>query len=109
MDKYAIDHLGYDQEELYFEKKNRELIERRRHQHRTTDWHCPKCGGQMEERSVMSVTVERCVECHGVFFDEREFNLLIRSSTPKLLLAFREGLARDRTPLMGGIRYQGWV
>jgi Zn-finger nucleic acid-binding protein len=33
---------------------------------------CPKCSGAMEKVTVAAVTVERCVACHGLWFDARE-------------------------------------
>lgn len=33
---------------------------------------CPKCDGDMEEVNCDSVVVDRCVECHGIWFDHGE-------------------------------------
>ena len=33
---------------------------------------CPKCAATMEQVAFGGVTVDRCVTCHGIWFDARE-------------------------------------
>ena len=40
------------------------------------DYHCPRCGGQMEKKvdeQQRHIWYEKCVDCHGSFFDAGEF------------------------------------
>lgn len=88
----SFHHAGYDQEEDYFYRVNRELIEEnRRHldqiraelaqsAERTAHWmHCPKCGGSLHEMESYGVKSERCSACGGAFFDQAELDLMMRT------------------------------
>jgi Zn-finger nucleic acid-binding protein len=33
---------------------------------------CPKCGGGTEKVTYAGVTIDRCLACHGLWFDARE-------------------------------------
>lgn len=33
---------------------------------------CPKCGGSLEAVDFRGIEVDRCVDCHGIFFDAGE-------------------------------------
>ena len=78
------------QEEEYFYKRDRELLralrekcdtERtrmERENQRELHWmRCPKCGGQMEEVPLDVLRVDRCQDCHGVYFDDGELEILL--------------------------------
>ena len=76
--------VGYAQEEEYFYKLNRELIDRnRRAQDKVRNvlghdqMKCPKCNGAMKENQVSGINVSRCAQCQGVFFDAPEFDTLM--------------------------------
>lgn len=89
---------GKDQEDAYFYKINRELIDQRRSlidQKKSEDqmikaekssWICPKCGGQMSEGFVSNIIVERCNQCHGIFFDAEEFLTFTQAKEHKSFL-----------------------
>lgn len=83
---------GYDAEEEYFFRHNKELIEKmrahlddaRRARAQTdsgaTHWMvCPKCGGAMGEREVMGLKGDVCTSCQGIFFDHGELEMLTRT------------------------------
>lgn len=38
---------------------------------------CPKCEAAMRTRRRNGVTIEQCVECHGIFLDRGELERLI--------------------------------
>jgi uncharacterized protein len=38
---------------------------------------CPKCGAPMRTRRRNGVTIEQCVDCHGIFLDRGELEQLI--------------------------------
>ncbi len=89
------DRDQYNQEEAYFYKLNKELIERKRSELdakkiETTDqsnnpnWmKCPKCGDQMEEIELTRIKVDKCVQCQGIYFDNGELQILLESQEPK--------------------------
>jgi hypothetical protein len=88
--------LGYNKEEEYFYKQNKELIEKKRKQLDTQraaqqrqeevaqHWmKCPKCGHEMEEVDLQGIKVDRCSHCSGIYFDRGELELLLESREPK--------------------------
>lgn len=87
---------GYSQEELYFYRINRELIERRRREldpkrqsHSATQeseshWlACPKCGQRMVPVNLLGIQVEQCSKCQGVYFDRAEVETLVEAQEHK--------------------------
>jgi hypothetical protein len=77
-------------EEEYFLRLEREKLEKRRQEaaarqaaedreqrKRTHYMKCPKCGGDLAEESFHGISVDRCTECHGVWFDTGEIESLI--------------------------------
>ena len=53
--------------------------------------HCPKCRKtDLGATTVQDITVDRCPDCAGIWFDERELAHLLRLT------------ARDLKPLRGG-------
>jgi hypothetical protein len=88
VERSNIEKAGYSQEEEYFYKLNQELIERNRakaSQAKETDdrpdsWmKCPKCGGQMEEIDLAGIDIDKCQDCQGVYFDNGELDILLKS------------------------------
>jgi Zn-finger nucleic acid-binding protein len=99
-----LDDQGYDKEEEYFFRKNKELLEKKRaeldaarrqqesEQLKETHWmRCPKCGHEMGEEELAGIKVDRCGNCGGVFFDVGELDLLLQSQEPA---GFLGGLKR---------------
>jgi hypothetical protein len=92
-----LENAGYDREEEYFRRMERELIERRRREldakraeqgqsepERHPHWmRCPKCGSQLAEQKMEGIVVDRCESCGGIFFDRGELELLLGSQEPK--------------------------
>jgi hypothetical protein len=59
-----------EHERLETEAKRRQLKE----QH----WlRCPKCGHEMEEKDLVSIKVDICTVCEGIFFDRGELEELL--------------------------------
>ncbi len=103
MAKELSEH-GYDREEEYFYKKNKELLDKMRtgldakraeqeagsgkNQH----WmKCPKCGKDLEEVALAGIKVDQCTNCLGIYFDKGELELLLGVQEPK---GFLGGLKR---------------
>jgi hypothetical protein len=95
---------GYTKEEEYFYNLNKTLIEKKRkdldeQQHklkkdelRNLHWmNCPKCGHKMEEVKYLGILLDRCSECHGVYFDKGELDILLESKEQK---GFLDGLKK---------------
>jgi len=83
-------------EEEYFYKTNQELIEKNRarldsernvretKEKMAQHWmKCPKCGGQMTEIDMSSLKVDKCSSCKGLYFDNGELEVLLKSSKPE--------------------------
>lgn len=106
---------GYSQEEEYFYKLNRELIEKRREEldsklktrtaqeQKSLHWmKCPKCGNQMEQNQLSGIYVDQCKSCHGIYFDQGEAETLIQSTKPNVFLKLLKKLfvPRDEAPTL---------
>ena len=51
---------------------------------------CPKCGHDMKEEKLDSVTVERCTRCEGIFFDAGELEAVFRKQAEQRRSFFRK-------------------
>jgi hypothetical protein len=90
---------GYNKEEEYFYKLNKQLIEKKRKEldaqraqqqrQAQTGQHwmkCPKCGQDMKEIDHHGIKVDQCSQCAGIYFDRGELELLLESQEPKGLI-----------------------
>ena len=85
---------GYSNEEEYFYRANKELIDRKRReldsdreklaaQAKTPHWmKCPKCGADMGEIELSGIKVDKCSACQGIYFDHGELETIIESKSP---------------------------
>ena len=96
---------GYNKEEEYFYRKNKELLEKTRRkldaerataQQRGQDqpyWMvCPKCGTKLTEVDLEGIKVDQCGGCGGLFFDKGEVELLVQGRQSKGFPAALKGL-----------------
>ena len=76
-------------EDEYFARQDAELIkdlrtkldaERRAQERSAHHMKCPKCGADLQEREHDSIKVDVCPECHGLWLDQGELDLLQRVS-----------------------------
>lgn len=82
---------GYNSEEEYFYKLNKDLIEKKRKEYPAkqtnqagSHWmKCPKCGSEMAEIDLAGIKVDQCAGCLGIYFDHGELEILIESKEPK--------------------------
>ena len=72
-------------EEEYFAKVEAERIERKRAEQarlaldaerKSHYLRCPKCGGHLITEEYHRVQLDRCPDCHGVWLDQGELNLV---------------------------------
>ena len=76
-------------EEEYFQKQEAELLNKlKQHKEKQKEletlenlkklhyMHCPKCGQDLEERSLQEVKVDVCPKCEGIWLDRGELELL---------------------------------
>src|SRR5262245_58015125 len=95
---------GYDREEEYFYRLNKETLEKKRQardaqrsaqetrEKQSLHWmKCPKCGNEMEEIELAGIKVDRCKSCQGIYFDHGELETLLESREPQ---GFLESLKR---------------
>ena len=83
-------------EEEFFYQQNKELIEERRkindqkrkereeQERKETHWmRCPKCGHEMKEVNLKGILIDKCTNCHGIYFDHGELETLLQSEQQK--------------------------
>lgn len=61
-------------------EKERAAQEKAEETRRLKDLHfmkCPKCGHDMKEEPLESVTADRCSHCEGIFFDAGELEQIL--------------------------------
>ena len=79
------------QEDEYFMKLDAERIKRQRaeldkkraeesaHLQKGEHWmKCPKCGQDLEEINYQSIMIDKCNDCHGIWLDQGELELLAK-------------------------------
>jgi len=84
MHRHTDDHPTRNEDE-YFARESAELIkemrarldeERRKSDRRRHFMKCPQCGADLKETTFADVKVDVCPDCHGVWLDQGEINLL---------------------------------
>jgi uncharacterized protein len=72
------------QEEDYFARRDRELLEKMRQERRSASaqqagtMQCPRCGTALQERVQYDITIDECPSCGGVWLDNGEMDQLAR-------------------------------
>ncbi len=90
--KNELSQHGYDKENEFFFKVNKELIEKHRlmldqekkkvmeGELKKDHWlKCPKCGDDMKEKNILGVIIDQCLSCEGIYFDKGEWQLLMEA------------------------------
>jgi hypothetical protein len=81
-------------EDEYFARLEAELIQKQRAEQqkeaaqaerRSHYMKCPKCGADLETIEEHGVHVDRCPECHGIWLDQGELDVVMKHSDPGLL------------------------
>jgi Zn-finger nucleic acid-binding protein len=87
MHRHTEEHPTRNEDE-YFARENAELIkqmralldeQRREIERREHFMKCPKCGGDLKERDFQDFKVDVCPECHGIWLDQGEIDLINRA------------------------------
>src|SRR5262245_63744610 len=84
----AMRLLERAQEDIYFDAKDRELIEKLKAQLKKIErpaagdkFQCPKCPRQLESYEFMQFTLEHCPDCGGVWLDKGELESILKRVT----------------------------
>ena len=82
----AFDDRRRGLEEEYFHKKNQEAIAKLREKIKvsndakaasSSELKCPRCGNELREHSVATVTTNACSRCGGIWLDSGELERLV--------------------------------
>ena len=88
MARHSEEHTTRNEDE-YFARENAELIkqmrakldqDRLKQERQQHLMKCPKCGADLKEKSHGDVTVDVCPECHGMWLDAGEIDLVHHAS-----------------------------
>jgi len=78
-------------EDEYFAREDAERIRKLREQEaaaraaqerRSHFMKCPKCGASLQPETFHGVTVDRCPDCHGLWFDAGEVEVIMKHEDP---------------------------
>jgi len=47
--------------------------------------HCPKCGDDLDEITYMSIKVDKCPSCEGIWLDGGELEAILQNKDAKLM------------------------
>ena len=81
-------------EDEYFAREDAERIRRlqekeaaaRTSQERKSHYmKCPKCGATLQTTDLYGVQLDRCPECHGIWLDNGEMEILMKHEDPGML------------------------
>jgi Zn-finger nucleic acid-binding protein len=88
MSKPVYDKPSHNEDE-YFARRDAELIQGLRAERdaamtaaerQSHLMKCPRCGAQLVETERRGIKIESCPECHGMWVDQGEIDLLIKAS-----------------------------
>ena len=81
-------------EDEYFALRDAELLQQQRKAQDKADasaerkshlMRCPKCGGHLVTTKLKGVQIDQCPDCHGIWFDAGELDVVIRHRDPGLM------------------------
>ncbi len=81
-------------EDEYFAKEDAERLKKLREQQTAEStarerkshyMRCPKCGGTLSTEEFDGVQIDRCPDCHGVWLDDGEIDILVKHDDPGVL------------------------
>lgn len=94
-EKQLIEKLKREREQRIREEQAKEA-EKERERLRATHWmRCPKCGHQMDEKTLKNVTIDICSLCEGIFFDRGELEELMMKQSDERKGFFRRLVGLD--------------
>lgn len=88
MSKPVYDKPSHNEDE-YFARRDAELIQQLRAkrdaeataaERKAHLMRCPKCGAQLQETERRGIKLDVCPECHGMWVDQGEIDLLNKAS-----------------------------
>ena len=83
--------IEFEKRKKALEDKQSRMKKEEKKQLKEQHWmHCPKCGMEMVEISFEGITVDKCSECLGIFFDDGEVDQLIAKNRPGFLSRMAE-------------------
>jgi len=68
------------QENRYFEKANKEALERLNIRSKAAERACPVDGKTLEQSSMAGVIVDRCPSCQGIWLDSGELEEILKQA-----------------------------
>ena len=81
------------QEDEYFVRKERELLEKMKAKQQAevqeaAKLKCPRCGTVLKESTFQKVVIDQCSDCHGVWLDAGEIEQLVAQESGSWLGKF---------------------
>ncbi|MES2744363.1 MAG: zf-TFIIB domain-containing protein [Bdellovibrionota bacterium] len=79
-------------ERAYFHKADQDLIRKLHEQQEAKEeeaiqslhyMKCPKCGHDLHQAKLSTMTVDRCTGCDGIFFDKDEWREFFNGEEPR--------------------------
>jgi Zn-finger nucleic acid-binding protein len=65
--------------------REKDSAERTARERRSHHLKCPKCGGDLHAETFHGVQIDRCPDCHGMWFDAGEIDLILKEEDAGVL------------------------
>ncbi|MCM8525103.1 MAG: zf-TFIIB domain-containing protein [Lentisphaeraceae bacterium] len=97
------DKTGYDLESKHIREKEaayrkqlqQERLDAKKAQEKEAHWmKCPKCGSDMVEKEMDNVMIDQCTDCHGIYFDAGELDLILKREESKSFMDRIKGILK---------------
>ncbi|MCO6429931.1 MAG: zf-TFIIB domain-containing protein [Deltaproteobacteria bacterium] len=81
MSSDSWDKMRYAKEEEFFQRQNKEAMERLTTRKVDQPRPCPVDGTVMKQITMMGVNIDQCDKCHGVWLDGGELEAILKSAS----------------------------
>jgi hypothetical protein len=83
--KNEDEYFAREEAERLSKLRAQEAAQRRAAERRSHHLKCPNCGADLHGELFHGIRIDRCPECHGVWFDDGELELLLNDEDHSVL------------------------
>jgi len=79
------EYFAREDAERIHKLRTQQVAEEQARERRSHFMKCPKCGADLLTETFHGVQIDRCPDCHGVWLDHGELDLLMKHEDPGVL------------------------